>query len=97
MSQIAIQSRPAAGMPPYSHLEPLVEFLIERGNKINGPTRWRNTPSGWLCSLLLPIDAGILRRDVVLPPSIQFDEGNNAVGCQLTWCTIMGGTVQSAA
>lgn len=45
---------------PYEHLKPLVELLIDSGNRLARAYRWGENRTGYFCLLVNPIDFALL-------------------------------------
>ncbi len=92
--RIAAQPDDELGHP--THLVPLVEELVARGNALATPSRpydgFIPSPSGWECQLVRPITPGdwaALNEKFEIPSNIVYMVG--AIRDNRTWAQILGG------
>jgi hypothetical protein len=85
-----ITAFPEAGEADYSHLQPIVDFLIEKGNKSVNKYLWGNNRTGYFCHLNDPIDFDELETVFELPESIKWNEKNQSIDCYNTYSLIKG-------
>jgi len=90
MRKEKIEPMPLDEARPYSHLEPIVDLLIERGNEVSGPAKFYMDRDGWRCDLKRPINFRLVEERFDLPPSIFLSRSNDAILCQNTWIEIKG-------
>lgn len=88
--KIAIQPLPPDPKRPYSHLQPLVDALVNGGNAVV-EQGFHLDKDGWRCQLRRPIDFGLLRRQFTIPASILLSDQHDTILCQNTWAEIHGG------
>jgi hypothetical protein len=82
--------------PVYSHLEPIVDLLLQHGNELARPYRWGENRSGFFCFLAKPIDFDLIESTFVLPEIVRLARYEGSVECDVTWATIKGGMGQGA-
>ena len=87
---IAIEPESRDRQRPYANLLPILDVLIEAGNRVVG-TGFQLTQGGWECVLTEPIDFGFLRTVVDLPSTITGSEEHDQILDRLSWCAITGG------
>lgn len=75
---------------PYEHLEPIVDFLLEKGNQLSRQYRWGENRTGYFCFLEEPIDFELIEKEFSLPSYIRFDREGNSIECDKTWVSIKG-------
>ena len=93
-----IQAESASGQPPYEHLLPITNFLINHGNAIsplyNNTNRLNNgfycDKDGWVCDLSDPINFNLLLREFEFPKTIRMNEIDNTLSCDKSWIQIRG-------
>lgn len=78
------------GGKPYEHLEPIVDALIEAGNKPTQSSRFYQARDGWRCDLKKPIDFKLLKERFEFPESIILSEPLDKIFCQNSWVEIKG-------
>lgn len=88
MKKIKIASYPKDGSPGYSHLQPLVDFLLDGGNKSLHPYLWGNDRTGYFCHLRDDIDFEGIRKNFDLPASIKINEKEQTIDCMNTYSLI---------
>ncbi len=96
--KIIILASPKPNSKPYSNLEPIVEALLDAGNKLSDPPPnfrlegkgFYIDKDGWKCDLKKPIDFNLITSKFQLPPSVIISEKNNSIFCQDTWVEIRG-------
>ena len=75
---------------PYEHLDLLVDFLIDNGNKLSKNHRWGESRAGFFCLLEKPIDFDAIKREFVIPSYIRLIEGLELIECDRSWAFIKG-------
>jgi hypothetical protein len=75
---------------PYSHLEPLVQALVETSNRTVRPEGFYLDKDGWRCDLEKPIDFALLAARFEIPPTIKLSPQHDSILCQNTWVEIQG-------
>lgn len=86
--KIKISPYPAAGHPEYSHLQPIVDFLLENGNESSNSFLWGNNRTGYFCHLQKDIDFEELKTRFDLPDSIKLNEKEQTIDCFNTYSLI---------
>ncbi len=89
--KIKINSQSDDSARAYAHLIPIVEALVEAGNKWRGNSMFYLDVDGWRCDLYQPIDFGLLTIKFDLPKSILISEETDSILCKNTWIEIRGG------
>lgn len=82
--------------PTYTHLEPIVDLLLQHGNQLARSYRWGENRSGFFCFLAKPIDFDLIESTFVLPETVRLARSEGSVECDVTWATIKGGMAPSA-
>lgn len=77
--------------PVYTHLEPIVDLLLNNGNRLARDYRWGENRSGFYCFLQQPLDFKLIESTFELPSFIRIDRENNSIQCDQTWASIRGG------
>jgi len=75
---------------PYSHLQPLVDAMIEAGNEPVRDGGFYMDRDGWRCDLKRSIDFQLLANKFEFPKSIILSEPLDKIFCQNTWVEIKG-------
>ena len=88
MSKVKIAEYPNKGEPDYSHLNKLVEFLLESGNKPKHEYLWGVNRTGYFCHLTKDIDFNAVQTHFDIPPSIQLCEPEQRISCMNTYSNI---------
>lgn len=86
--KVKIYPYPQAGKPEYSHLQPIVDFLLEGGNKSSNSFLWGNNRTGYFCHLKEEIDFKGILDNFELPESIKLDEKSQTIDCFNTYSMI---------
>jgi len=79
---------------PFSHLEPLIDALLEDGNELIKGSKFYLDRDGWRSDLKYPINFQILKDKFVIPSSILLSEEHDSILCKNTWIEIKGGAVK---
>jgi hypothetical protein len=90
MEKIKIEAMPPDGSPPYVHLVPIVDALLENGNEIAGLSKFYMDRDGWRCDLRRPINFSLIEQRFDVPPSILLLRSQDGILCQYTWVSIHG-------
>jgi len=90
--KIPIQSPPDSG-PVYSHLDPIVDFLLAHGNELACDYRWGENRTNHFCNLKWQIDFDLLESNFTFPECIQLNRKRSSITCDVTWAEINGGSV----
>jgi hypothetical protein len=77
--------------PVYTHLEPIVDLLLQNGNELARSYRWGENRSAFFCFLAKPIDFDLIESKFTLPESVRLARCERSVECDVTWATIKGG------
>ncbi len=88
IQKIKISEYPKDGEPDYSHLNPIVNFLIQNGNQSINTYIWGNNRTGYFCHLEKDIDFDGISEKFILPPSIKVDIKNQTIDCLNTYSII---------
>ena len=86
--KIKIQDYPSEDEADYSHLKPVLDFLIGHGNKSVNEYIWGINRTGYFCHLEKDINFDDLRRVFSFPDSIKIDEEKNTIDCFNTYTVI---------
>ena len=76
--------------PVYSHLEPIVDLLLDHGNALAREYRWGENRTGFYCFLARPIDFKLVEASFDLPSCIRFIGERDTIECDKTWTSIQG-------
>jgi hypothetical protein len=91
MGKITVTEEPLGlSAPVYEHLQPIVDALIQSGNKLARRDRWGSSKEGFVCYLQESIDFTLVRTMFSLPESIILSEQRDLIACSKTWATIYG-------
>jgi hypothetical protein len=85
-----IEPNPSDSRRPYTHLEPIVDALIEAGNESMYEKTFFLDKDGWRCDLKKSIDFDLVRERFALPRSVSLSEEHNSILCENTWVEIQG-------
>lgn len=96
MSKQKIGASSADPQKPMGHLEPIVQALIDGGNRSVSYPWFSMDRDGWHCLLAKPIDFDMLLTRFEFPASITLSRKDNAILDTLIWVEIKGGTEHSA-
>jgi hypothetical protein len=77
--------------PPFQHLVPIIEALIEGGNEPVSSDWFCLDQDGWCCLLKNPIDFDLLESKFEFPSSISLSRKDNSILDTQTWIEIKGG------
>jgi len=77
--------------PVYLHLDPVVDLLIQNGNKLARDFRWGENRTGFYCFFQKPLDFGLIERSFHIPDFIKLYPQDDAIECDKSWVTIKGG------
>jgi len=88
MEKIKIDPYPKAGTSDYSHLQPIVDYLIDNGNKSVNSFLWGNNRTGYFCHLQNDIDFDGVKKVFDIPDSIKLDEKSQTIDCFNTYSLI---------
>lgn len=76
---------------PYANLIPIVELLLEHGNRyVAGTEGFIGRKDGCVCNLELPIDMDLVHSEFVFPPTIDAGQRGDSILDRGTWCIIAG-------
>ncbi len=76
--------------PIYQHLDPIVDLLIEHGNKLSELYRWGENRTGFFCNLLYPIDFDLIERAFDIPDYLILSRTTDTIECNKSWASIAG-------
>lgn len=88
MSKQIIPEIGQAGSPVYSHLEPIVDFILSDGNGLAYNFRWGSNWDGYYCHVTKPINFTKLEEMFDFPKSIILAKERNVIFCEKTRCVI---------
>jgi len=77
----------------YSHLDPIVDFLLAHGNELACDYRWGSNKTNFFCDLKWQIDFDLIENNFILPDYIQLNRNRSSIQCDKTWAEINGGSV----
>lgn len=95
MGKINIKPYPSSGDPDYAHLQPVVDFLIGRGNTSVNDYLWGVNRTGFFCHLANEIDFEELRANFTFPDSVKLNAEEQSIDCHNTYSVIRGGKGKS--
>lgn len=76
---------------PYANLIPIVELLLEHGNRYKaGAEGFVGRKDGCVCNLELPIDMKLVHSQFTFPPTIDAGPKGDSILDRATWCMIAG-------
>lgn len=85
---------PAPGGSPFAHLLPLVQTLLDRGNRITKPGMhgdlFAPSQGGYVAYLADPIDWDWLQTEFELPPSLHYDAASDQLFDRANWVSVKG-------
>ena len=73
----------------YSHLDPVIDLLLDNGNELKHEYRWGSTREGYFCYLAKPIDFKLLYQYFDFDSSIYIIEDKNYIYCDESGAKIM--------
>ena len=73
---------------PYAHLDPVVDFLLDHGNRLAHDFRWGSNREGFFCHMAFPIDFEQLQSAFDFPSTILLGRDRNVIYCQTSGCII---------
>jgi hypothetical protein len=89
-----IDAEPSEGQPPYAHLVPLVEALIERGNELAHPPSdgsvFSANQGGPVAYLRRRIDWEWVQANFDLPELVRYDRREDEIFDHKNWISILG-------
>lgn len=88
MMKKTILSEPNREMPIHSHLEEVINCLLEAGNELSLGFRWGSNREGFYCYLSKPIDFDLLEDKFEFPNTISLVRQRNVIFCKATGCLI---------
>ena len=86
--KIKISSYPEDGKADYSHLDPVVNYLIDNGNESVNPYIWGNNRTGYFCHFKYDIDFDEILSLFEFPESIKVDKIAQKIDCFNTFTVI---------
>jgi len=63
----------------YNVLEPVLQLLLARGNRIATDYRWGSNPTGYFCLLAEEIDFDLIEREFKLPETVKLSRDYNEI------------------
>ena len=89
-----IEADPADPHRPYTHLVPLVEGLIDRGNELAHPPPdggvFSPSQGGWVAYLSRRIDWDWVQETFELPDLVRYDKNDDEIFDNKNWISILG-------
>jgi hypothetical protein len=76
--------------PIYSHLEVIVDALLDSGNHLVYEYRWGENRTGFYCHLAEPLDFALLESTFELPSFVKLNRQKDSIDCHQTWTLIVG-------
>lgn len=76
---------------PHEYLDPIIDFLIEKGNSLSRDYRWGENRTGFFCFLTEEIDFDLIATEFELPSYVRLNKAENLIECDKTWASIKGG------
>lgn len=86
--KIIIDAYPQPGKSEYSHLQPIVDFLLKNGNRSSNDFIWGNNRTGYFCHLKNNIDFEAIKNKFEIPESIKINESKQTIDCFNTYALI---------
>lgn len=83
-----ISDCPRNGESDYSHMIPIVEFLLSNGNVSANEYIWGNNRTGYFCYLVNDIDFEDLDKNFIFPESMHIDVEKQIIDCVNTYTLI---------
>jgi hypothetical protein len=68
--------------PVYTHLQPLVDFLLASGNELSHAFMWGSNRDGYYCHLAKPIDFQALEKSFIIPRTVHFIPERDTIYCE---------------
>lgn len=90
MSKQRINAASTDPKKPMSHLEPIIQALIDGGNRPINPDWFSLDQDGWHCLLEQPIDFDLLLNKFEFPSSVNLSRADDAILDTLSWVEIKG-------
>lgn len=90
MTKQKIEPYAVEGKPGYHHLNPVVEYLLKKGNESSNNFIWGSNRTGYFCHLKGKIDFAQLLETFDFPESIKLSEDNQSIDCFNTYSIIKG-------
>ena len=89
-----IEADPESEHAPYTHLVPLVEALIEHGNRLAHPPPdggvFSPSQGGWVAYLAERIDWPWVQETFELPDLVRYDRKDDEIFDHKNWISILG-------
>jgi hypothetical protein len=74
----------------YAHLEPILDLLLDNGNRLSTEYRWGEDRTGYFCHFRLPLNFDLIESTFELPAFIRLYPDEDKIGCNVSWVTIRG-------
>lgn len=91
MKQLSIAGAPRTDEPIYANLQPLLNALVQDGNKVVSYPEWRTDQGGWYAALDKPINFALIRERFHLPVTVELGDEIDTIFCSSTFVEIRGG------
>jgi hypothetical protein len=76
--------------PIYSHLEPIVDWLLDQGNRLSHAYRWGADRSGYFCHFKNTLDFDLIEVTFDLPPYVRINRETLSIECDQSGARITG-------
>jgi hypothetical protein len=88
---IAINRSASSEEKDYYHLQPVVDYLLSKGNVSHNDFLWGNNRTGYFCHLEKDIDFDDLLSVFEFPDTIKINKNEQTIDCFTTYSVIKGG------
>lgn len=88
---IVINRNAAPEEKDYYHLQPVVDYLLSKGNISHNDFLWGGNKTGYFCHLEKDIDFDDLSSVFEFPDTIKINKKEQAIDCFTTYSLIKGG------
>lgn len=88
---IAINRGASSEEKDYYHLQPVVDYLLSKGNVSHNDFLWGNNRTGYFCHLEKDIDFDDLLSFFEFPDTIKINKNEQTIDCFTTYSVIKGG------
>jgi hypothetical protein len=86
--KIKIEKEGPHGKPRYFHLEPVVDYMLQQGNKLAHDFKWGSDKEGFYCCFSNPLDFEDIQKAFDFPDTIILIPSKNMIYCETTRCVI---------
>lgn len=88
---IYIKEKASPDERDYFHLQPIVEYLLAKGNCSANDFLWGNNRTGYFCHLRNEIDFDDLLSVFIFPDTVTLNEEAQTIDCLISYSVIKGG------